>query len=368
VATLRRFEAAPSDLSQLTGPLEGDLALVRNLISDRVFHEESFAELLISTGKNTGWEGLNLPDWLRNIAANSNGSTHSIPQEMARHLLSRGGKLFRATLILYSVQALSREESKGPKLAAAMELIHLATLVHDDVIDRADIRRGMASLPSLYDNAPTVLMGDHLFARAFELIAECESMGIISSSCRATSAMCRGEIEQLQWIGKEDIPEKIYFRLIERKTAALMASCTESSALLCGLPAKTQEWYEFGLTLGLLFQVTDDLLDFVADEAVLGKKTGSDAEEGKFTLPLILFRDRLGGPKALREFLEQAESPQAISHALDREGIFDLVMDRIKDLANRCHSQLDSLAEDADDLEAIGALHGMVDFLVSRNH
>jgi len=250
-----------------------------------------------------------------------------------------------------------------------MELIHLATLVHDDVIDRADIRRGTASLRSLYDNAPTVLMGDHLFARAFELIAECDNMGIISSTCRATSAMCRGEIEQLQWINRQEIPEPIYFRLIEKKTAALMAACTESAALLCGDSAKSSEWFRFGLLLGLVFQLTDDLLDFIADESVLGKRIGSDVAEGKYTLPLILLRESMeDGVEGLKRFLDSVENPSRIREALEEKGIFDQVRVRIRDTARSCHDQLDRLAENSDRPEDYRPIHLLVDFLVSRNH
>jgi octaprenyl-diphosphate synthase len=356
-------------LTELAEIFGADLERVRALISGRVFKEESFAELLIATGAEGQWAEKKLPDWLRKIVGSDGKPVSSVPKEMGRHLMSRGGKMFRATLILAIVKALSPEEKKGPELAAAMELIHLATLVHDDVIDRADIRRGAASLPSLYDNAPTVLMGDHLFARAFELIAECDNMGIISSSCRATSAMCRGEIEQLQWVGKTTIPEGAYYRLIEMKTAALMASCTESAALLCGRQEEADDWYRFGLSLGLVFQITDDLLDFIAEESVLGKKVGGDVAEGKYTLPLIVYREcSEGGALALRDLLDTAESRSSIREVLEEKGIFDEVRDRIRELARSCHDRIDLLAEKSDQPESFDPVHRLVEFVVSRNH
>lgn len=369
LANKEKKPAGTSGLAELAEFFGEDLERVRTLISQRVFKEESFAELLIATGAEGQWAEKKLPDWIRKIAGSDGKSSSSVPREMARHLMSRGGKMFRATLILAIVKALSPDEKKGPELAAAMELIHLATLVHDDVIDRADIRRGAASLPSLYDNAPTVLMGDHLFARAFELIAECDNMGIISSSCRATSAMCRGEIEQLQWVGKTTIPEGVYYRLIEMKTAALMASCTESAALLCGHQQEADDWYHFGVSLGLVFQMTDDLLDFIAEESVLGKRIGGDVAEGKYTLPLIVYREGSeSGTSALRELLDSAESMSSIRETLSAEGIFDEVRGRIRELARSCHDQIDVLANESAQPDGFDPIHRLVDFVVSRDH
>jgi octaprenyl-diphosphate synthase len=210
-------------------------------------------------------------------------------------------------------------------------------------------------------------MGDHLFARAFELIAECDNLNIISSSCRATSAMCRGEIEQLQWIGRADVPEEAYFRLIEMKTAALMASCAESAALLCGKGDDTAEWYGFGLRLGLVFQMTDDLLDFTADETSLGKRVSSDAADGKYTLPLILYRERIGGADALEDFLRESEDPNDIFEALEREGAFEATRKRIEELAGTCHADLDRLDGKAAGELAFARIHELVDFVVERD-
>ncbi len=355
------------ELNEAATPVSEDLETVRALIAERVFLEESFGELLTATGERMSWDHVTLPEWLERMRVD--GSPHETLVEcMSRHLLSRSGKLFRATLILLSVRALSPPEERGPKLAAAMEIIHLATLLHDDVIDRADIRRGCPSLPSVYDNSPTVLMGDHLFARAFELIAECGHLGIISSSCRATSAMCRGEIEQLQWIHHADVTEEVYFRLIERKTAALMGSCTESAALLCGHNQEHGEWYRFGLTLGLLFQMTDDLLDFTGDERVFGKQTGIDVAAGKYTLPLILLRDRLGSPQALQAFLDSTPSPLVIRERLGSLGVFQEIRRRLTELAGACRHMLTELSSHCQDREAISSLEDLVEFVISRDH
>jgi octaprenyl-diphosphate synthase len=286
---------------------------------------------------------------------------------MAEHLVGRGGKLYRATLILAIIQALSKSNSKAVTLAAALELIHLATLLHDDVIDEADIRRGKPSMPTLFDNAPAVLMGDHLYARAFEMLAECGIMRIVSSTCRATSAMCRGEVEQLQWIGCHDIPEEAYFRLIQMKTAALIGCCTESAAVLCGCEEESESWYQFGNSLGLVFQMADDLLDFTSDTDTLGKQAGSDAADGKYTLPLILLRERLGGAESLRRFLEGTATSSEIADKLKVEGCLLKVRERIRDLQKVCHGHLDRLQKGNHEASAFEFLHCLVDFTGARN-
>jgi octaprenyl-diphosphate synthase len=286
---------------------------------------------------------------------------------MAEHLVARGGKLYRATLILAIIRALSRAHPKAVTLAAALELIHLATLLHDDVIDDADIRRGKPSIPTLFDNAPAVLMGDHLYARAFEMLSECGVMRIVASTCRATSAMCRGEVEQLQWIGRHEIPEEVYFRLIQMKTAALIGCCTESASVLCHREEDADRWYQFGDTLGLVFQMTDDLLDFTSDTQTLGKQAGSDAADGKYTLPLILLRDRLGGGEALRRFLEGTSTPREIVEKLTDEGCLDKARERVLDLQKVCHRLLEQLRKGSDDHTAFEFLHGLVDFTGARN-
>lgn len=355
-------------LAEVAYPVAEELERVREFITERVFREESFAELLSHTGDTVGWDHLVLPEWMERALYQTHGSFESRTRAMSTHLAARGGKLFRATLILTINRALSRIDERAPKLAAGLELIHLATLLHDDVIDRADLRRGSPSMPALFDNAPTVLMGDHVFARAFEMISECGDMRLIASSSRATSAMCRGEIVQLQWIGRHDVPEGAYFRLIEMKTAALMGACAEGAALLAGHDHSRGAWHRFGVTLGLLFQMTDDLLDFIADDSVLGKQTGSDSAAGKYTLPMLILRDRIGGPRALRDFLEAAPSPEAIRAALRDHGVLDESWRRMEDLAQSCREQLDMLAPACADLSALESLHDLVDFVLLRDH
>ncbi len=362
-----RNPSAPPDLSQILITFDSDLHQVRTLIAERIFREESFGELLIATGVSGGWREWDHPDWLiRMLEPESSTMPATTPSQMAEHLVARGGKLYRATLILAIINALSDNQQKGVTLAAALELIHLATLLHDDVIDNADMRRGKPSMPTLFDNAPAVLMGDHLYARAFEMLAECEIMRIVSATCRATSAMCRGEVEQLQWIGDYEIPEEAYFRLIEMKTAALIGCCTESASVLCGKEEQSEEWYRFGNTLGLVFQMADDLLDFTSDPATLGKQTGSDVADGKFTLPLILFREGQGSGEKLRTFINEAGSNERITKRLREEGVLERVSERIRDFQKVCHRHLDNLQKKNSSNESFEILHTLVDFTGNR--
>ncbi|MCA9434826.1 MAG: polyprenyl synthetase family protein [Candidatus Omnitrophica bacterium] len=362
-----RKTAPNRGLSDLLEPYQSDLSQVREMIAERIFRQEGFGELLISTGGQADWKEWDHPDWLlRLLESGEDSASKSTPLRMAEHLVSRGGKLYRATLILVIARTLAAENPKTVTLASALELIHLATLLHDDVIDNADLRRGKPSMPTLFDNAPAVLMGDHLYARAFEMLSECEIMRIVSATCRATSAMCRGEVEQLQWIGRHSIPEEAYFRLIEMKTAALIGCCSESTAVLCGREDLAEDWYRFGNTLGLVFQMADDLLDFTSDPETLGKQTGSDAADGKYTLPLILFRERIGGPEALKNFLSEAGGPEEIADRLREEGVLDQVRERILELQKICHEQLDRLLKDCRDDDSLEILHRLVDFTGSR--
>lgn len=359
----------PVDPVRLFQPFQADLDQVRNLIAERIFREEAFGELLHETGSGGGWDMWDHPEWLvRIVQAGADECPLTAVKRMAEHLAARGGKLYRATLILAILRALKCASPKSITLAAALELIHLATLLHDDVIDEAEMRRGKPSMPTLFDNAPAVLMGDHLYARAFEMLSECGVMPIVAAACRATSAMCRGEVEQLHWIGRCDIPESAYFRLIEMKTAALIACCAHSSALLAGREEDAPLWSDFGNTLGLVFQMADDLLDFTSDPETLGKATGSDAADGKFTLALILHREALGeGGEGLRRFLANCGSPQEIAAALEEAGRLDQVRRRIVDLQGLCHRQLEMLQSRVPASQGFDFLHHLVEFTGARN-
>lgn len=207
------------------------------------------------------------------------------------YLRASGGKRVRPALLLLSNYASGGNASKENviRLATVMEMLHTATLVHDDIIDNADTRRNRASVNARFGNQAAVLMGDWLYMSAFETSLKERSLEILDILTRLTRKMTEGELLQLTMLGKTDITEDEYFDVLRRKTAYLFSACCEIGAIL-GNASKTEQnaLRDYGMNLGTAFQLADDLLDFTAEEAVLGKASGADLLEGKLTLPLIL--------------------------------------------------------------------------------
>ncbi len=212
-------------------------------------------------------------------------------EEMGRiieYLLTGSGKMLRPRLVFLSASLYPHDSQLVTDMAAAVELVHLASLVHDDVIDQSDCRRGRESLNSRYGNQTSVLTGDYLFATAFKLVNRYNQQDILDNLTSTIQTMCAGEIKQMQMafdvkISKEDYLEKSF-----GKTACLFASCCRIGALSCSMPdEEASALEEFGLCLGYAYQIIDDLLDFVSDRARLGKPCGSDLREGNITLPVI---------------------------------------------------------------------------------
>jgi octaprenyl-diphosphate synthase len=207
------------------------------------------------------------------------------------YLRASGGKRVRPALLVLSNYAVTGNASNENviRLATVMEMLHTATLVHDDIIDNADTRRNRKSVNARFGNQSAVLMGDWLYMSAFETSLKERSLEILDILTRLTRKMTEGELIQLTTLGKSDISEIEYFDILERKTAYLFSACCEIGAILGNAP---NDWQialkNFGMNLGKAFQLADDLLDFTAEEEVLGKASGADLLEGKLTLPLIL--------------------------------------------------------------------------------
>ncbi len=209
-------------------------------------------------------------------------------EEIGRHIIDSGGKRLRPLLVLLGAQCLGYRGTDHVKLAAIIEFLHTATLLHDDVVDRSDLRRGRATANHLWGNAPSVLVGDFLYSRAFQLMVELGRIDIISILSDATNVIAEGEVQQLANVGKADISETTYFSVIRAKTAMLFQAASHTAAVL----ASRDETHiatlrDYGLTLGLAYQLVDDWLDYAGDPAVMGKNAGDDLAEGKLTLPLI---------------------------------------------------------------------------------
>lgn len=208
--------------------------------------------------------------------------------ELSNHLINAGGKRLRPLLTLAASDLCNYSGASHIKLAAAIEYIHTATLLHDDVVDESFQRRGKPTANILWDNQSSVLVGDYLFSKSFQLMVETGSLKVLSILADASSTISEGEILQLSAVKNIKTDESAYFKIIEGKTAALFAAATEVGAVISNVERKKADALaNFGKALGISFQITDDLLDYVGSEEVLGKNIGDDFKEGKVTLPLI---------------------------------------------------------------------------------
>jgi octaprenyl-diphosphate synthase len=230
----------------------------------------------------------------RTIVARMDSPVALIPQ-LAAHIVAAGGKRLRPVLTLasarlcgYGGQPADPGAMRHVKLAACVEFIHTATLLHDDVVDESLLRRGLASANAVFGNKASVLVGDFLFARAFQLMVEDGSLRVLDILCRASATIAEGEVLQLVIQNDLETAEAKYLDVIRGKTAALFVAACQVGAVVAGRPeAEEQGLAEYGMNLGIAFQLVDDALDYAADEATLGKTVGDDFREGKITLPVL---------------------------------------------------------------------------------
>jgi len=209
--------------------------------------------------------------------------------ELAGHIIAAGGKRLRPMLTLAAARLCGYGGRRHVKLAACVEFIHTATLLHDDVVDESSLRRGLASANALWGNKASVLVGDFLFSRAFELMVEDGSLRILAILSRASSVIAEGEVLQLATANDTDTGEDAYLDVVRAKTAALFAAATRIGAVVADRPKAEEDALEsYGLNLGIAFQLIDDVLDYSARQEKLGKAIGDDFREGKITLPVIL--------------------------------------------------------------------------------
>jgi len=217
-------------------------------------------------------------------------SNVALVQKMTDYHLDTGGKRLRALLTLGSAKLCGYQKgTRDINLAACVELIHSATLMHDDVIDNGSIRRGKKTLNKIWDNHSSVLIGDYLLSRCFEMMVEDGNIEVLKLLSSTSSKIAQGEVLQLQHKGEIDMLEETYLRIISAKTAELFAAATKVGAILSGMEPREKEALEFyGRNLGLTFQIADDTLDYNSELKLFGKKIGQDFYEGKITLPIIL--------------------------------------------------------------------------------
>lgn len=209
--------------------------------------------------------------------------------EIGAHIMNSGGKRIRPQLCVISARMGGYEGLDSLKLSGAIECIHTATLLHDDVVDMADTRRGRPSANTLWSNEMCVLGGDFILAKAFSALTSIGNLRILQIVSRATERLSEGELFQMMNIGNMDLSEKNYFQVISDKTAVLMEAACRGGAILGNLGSDREEALaSFGFNLGMAFQMTDDVIDYRSDKQTMGKNPGKDIEEGKLTLPLIL--------------------------------------------------------------------------------
>ncbi|MHB1616559.1 MAG: polyprenyl synthetase family protein [Metallibacterium sp.] len=216
------------------------------------------------------------------------GSEVALVNQIAEHIIGGGGKRLRPMLHVLAAHAAGYVGDKHHKLAAVIEFIHTSTLLHDDVVDESGLRRGRKTANALWGNAASVLVGDFLYSRSFQLMVELDDMRVMGILADTTNAIAEGEVLQLLSVGNPDTDEAAYGRVIERKTAVLFAAACRLGGVLATAPQPICEaLWRYGLELGFAFQIADDLLDYTSDADTLGKNIGDDLAEGKVTLPLI---------------------------------------------------------------------------------
>ena len=209
-------------------------------------------------------------------------------EEIGRHIVDSGGKRLRPLLVLLGAGACGYRGSDHVRLAAIIEFLHTATLLHDDVVDRSELRRGRATANATWGNAPSVLVGDFLYSRAFQLMVELADMDIMAVLSEATNTIAEGEVMQLANVGNEALSESQYLEVIRCKTALLFQAAAHTAGVLgSDDPERIDALKHFGLHFGLAYQLVDDYLDYAGDSTLMGKNAGDDLAEGKLTLPLI---------------------------------------------------------------------------------
>ena len=289
--------------------------------------------------------------------------------QIADHIISAGGKRLRPMLVELAGRACGSVSAEHHQLAAIIEFIHTSTLLHDDVVDESDLRRGRSTANALWGNAPSVLVGDFLYSRSFQLMVELDRMEVMRILADTTNRIAEGEVLQLLHVHNPDTDEAAYLRVIERKTAVLFAAGTQLGALASGVDATIQQkLYDYGMHLGYAFQIADDVLDYTADAADLGKNLGDDLAEGKATLPLIHAIANSAEPvrSRLREIVENGDGsamPEVLA-AIRAAGGLEYSQRRAAGYAEAAEAALDGLAEN----EAVAALRGLARYAVARTY
>ena len=293
-----------------------------------------------------------------------------IPQ-LAGYIIAAGGKRLRPVLTLASSRLCGYEGDRHQALAACVEFIHTATLLHDDVVDESDLRRGLASANAVFGNKASVLVGDFLFSRAFQLMVEDGSLDVLRILSHASAVIAEGEVLQLATSNDTSTSEQAYLDVIQAKTAELFAAACQIGAVVAARPAVEEDaLFAYGLNLGIAFQLVDDVLDYSALQARLGKTVGDDFREGKITLPVILAFLRGGAVdrefwKRTIEKLDQRDGDLAQAQSLiERHNALADTLERARHYGAMARDALGLFR----DCPLKSALLEAVDFAIDRAH
>ncbi|MFQ5971095.1 MAG: polyprenyl synthetase family protein [Alphaproteobacteria bacterium] len=274
-----------------------------------------------------------------------------IPQ-VAAHLIAAGGKRLRPLLTLASARMCGHTGNAHIGLAAAVEFIHTATLLHDDVVDQSDLRRGRATANNVWGNEPSVLVGDFLFSRAFQLMVSSRSLRVLEILSAASAIIAEGEVRQLVTANDTTTEETEYLAIVHAKTAALFAAACQVGAVVAESPRRYERALEvFGTNLGVAFQLADDYLDYAGDQDEFGKEPGDDFREGKITLPVVFAyrrgnaRERAFWRRALEDLDQRDGDLERAIALLNEHDALGQTMDRARDYADAARDALMSFPD-----------------------
>ena len=284
------------------------------------------------------------------ILINRLNSDVALINQMSHYIISSGGKRLRPLLLLLCARVTNYQGEHHHAMAVVIELIHTATLLHDDVVDESATRRGQETANELWGNAASVLVGDFLYSRAFEIMVEPDSMAIMRLLSEATNNIAQGEVLQLLNIKNADVTQEQYFTVIERKTACLFEAACKIGGMLSNSKSEIIDTLgQFGLHLGNAFQIIDDVLDYESDSETMGKEVGNDLAEGKTTLPMIYALEQTSGAEhvMLRDAIESTDTSNIddIINILVRVNAFDFTRGAAESESQKATDALNALPE-----------------------
>lgn len=291
-----------------------------------------------------------------------------IPQ-VTSHLVSAGGKRLRPMLTLAAARMCGYEGTHHIKLAATVEFIHTATLLHDDVVDESGQRRGRPTANLLWDNKSSVLVGDYLFSRSFQLMVETGSLRVLDILANASATIAEGEVLQLTAASDLATDEGVYTQIVRGKTAALFSAATQVGGVIAGAPEdRVQALFDYGDALGIAFQIADDLLDYQGDAATTGKNVGDDFRERKLTLPVIKAvakaspEEQAFWERTIAKGQQQDGDLEQALALMDKYGTLSATRNDAVQWADRAKSSLGNLP----DHPILTILHNLTDYVVAR--